>query len=176
MRHNFLETCNTAVVLRKPTTCRIESYIRHVVCRIFTVNDFFMKSYVVGLLPFVQDVVYRIVSYIFIIFWNNCRRSFRLIWRSSQAKNRNVWNFLGSFFFCFCSLSVSLFSKPGLPDGKFIGHFYLIWPILEGDGKKKKFLAMNKFLAIFKIYSNWWNLYLWIPLIWFYKFGLSLVT
>ena len=36
---NEVDTCNTTDSLRKATTCRIESHIRHVVYRIFTVYD-----------------------------------------------------------------------------------------------------------------------------------------
>ena len=39
MRYFLLETCNTTVSMRKATTCRIESHIRHIVYRIFTVYD-----------------------------------------------------------------------------------------------------------------------------------------
>ena len=35
----LLETCNTTDSMRKTATCRIESHMRHVVCRVFTVYD-----------------------------------------------------------------------------------------------------------------------------------------
>ncbi len=41
----------------------------------------------------------------------------------------------------------------GLPDGQFIGHFHSNWPISEGVGQKKKFVARNIFLANLKKYT-----------------------
>jgi hypothetical protein len=39
-------------------------------------------------------------------------------------------------------------------DGQFIGHFCSNWPILEGVGQKKKFMARNIYLANFWPISN----------------------
>ena len=44
---------------------------------------------------------------------------------------------------------------PGLPDGQFIGHFHLNWPISEGVGQKNKLVARNIFLA--NLWPIWRN-------------------
>jgi len=46
LRIIFLDTCNTIDSMRKAATCRRESYMRHVVCRIFTYVTLHDMSYV----------------------------------------------------------------------------------------------------------------------------------
>ncbi len=58
-----VETCNTTVSMRKATTSRIESYMRHIVYHRVTVMTLHKMSYIVGLLPCIFVVEGRILSH-----------------------------------------------------------------------------------------------------------------
>ena len=62
--HIELETCNTTVQLRKTTTCRIQSHIRHVVYRIITVYDSVRNIVCRGFTAIYLVMEGRIVSHI----------------------------------------------------------------------------------------------------------------
>ena len=86
----FVETCNTTVSMRKTTTCRIESYIRHIVSRILWVYCHIFGSWKVACC--------RICS-IFPFKWNQF-----FFWNSQESEWKAWFDFVG-LPFCLFSMS-----------------------------------------------------------------------